>query len=124
MSAPSWHELVKPGPKGSEKRRKERLAIAADVARRTKTEHEFHGPNRAERRASGQVPHPGRLVLHRTRLRAVDGGERPSVLRRRAERAARVPESSPLAATGSASERVTPVAPAGVGGQPEHTNPE
>lgn len=83
--APSWHELVQPGPKGSEKRRQERL----EAQRRGAFTDEFHGPNRVERRASGQIPHPGRLVLHRTRLHPVAGGERLSVLRRRAERAAR-----------------------------------
>lgn len=73
--APSWHELVQPGPKGSAERAKER----AEAERVGVFAPPFYGSNRRDRRAAGQIAAPGRLVLHRTRLRPVDGGPRPSV---------------------------------------------
>jgi hypothetical protein len=83
----SWHELVQPGPKGSERRRLERLErshLGVIVKQ------EGDGFSRAYRRqAHVRGWNPGRLVEHRSRLRAVDGGPRLSVLRRRLVRASR-----------------------------------
>lgn len=85
--APSWHELVQPGPKGSEQRRAERLALAAERAGRI-IKQEGDGFNRAYRRqAHARGWNPGRLVLHRTRLHPVAGGPRRSVLLRQLRRA-------------------------------------
>lgn len=86
--APSWHELVQPGPKGDPKKK---MARAERVRHGKVIAQEGDGLNRAHRRAAhGRGWNPGRLVLHRTRLSPVDGGPRPDVLRRRAERALRL----------------------------------
>lgn len=74
--APTWHELVQPGPKGDPKKAAKRAA-----ARRVGViEKPFTGMNREMRRAvGGRGYNPGRLVLHRTRLHPVEGGPRPKV---------------------------------------------
>jgi hypothetical protein len=92
--APSWHELVQPGPKGDPGKKAQRLARRAELAG-VIIKQEGTGVSRSQRRASGNRQHaPGRLVQHRTRARLVDGGPRPSVLRRRAKRESRALEAA------------------------------
>lgn len=82
--APSWHELVQPGPKGDPNKKAARAA-----ARHVGTvEKPFHGANRATRRAvQGGSANTGRLVTHsRKPLPAGHPARnmpRPDVMRRR-----------------------------------------
>lgn len=74
----------------------------------------YHGP---------QGRGAARIRKARKKAEAVERNERTLPERRRAYRP-RLTLSSPVASNGSARGGVTPVVPAGVGGQPEHTNPE
>lgn len=103
---PSWHNGIhdEPGqrptqqawpvlaPTGANrpdpKKRAKRIARAAELAGEQCTTHKEHQPDYSQ---VGPLygRQRGRVVLHRTRSKLVDGGPRLSVLRRRAERAAR-----------------------------------
>lgn len=79
--APSWHELVKPGPKGDPAKKAARQAARRVGVPSTEPQHQ-------PKPRTGRTYSAGMTVLHRTRMRPLPAGHparlqpRPDVLRR------------------------------------------